>query len=45
MFRLQEYSNNYLKAYGSSWQYSEDELQNTLADSESFKFKSKFEML
>ena len=37
MYNLIEYSNNYLKISGSSWQYYKDNLNDNLANSESFK--------
>ena len=39
MYNLIEYSDNYTKTSGSLWQYFRDELDNNLADSESFKSK------
>ena len=36
-----EYSDNYSKTSGSLWQYSKDEPNDSLADSESFKSKVK----
>ena len=39
MYNLIEYSDNYAKTSGSLWQYYRDELNDDLADSESFKFK------
>ena len=42
MYNLIEYSNNYLKTYGSLYQFCRDEPNNNMTDSESFKFKSKF---
>ena len=36
---LIEYSDNYSKASGSSWQYYKDEPKGNIAGSESFKFK------
>ena len=41
MYNFIEYSDNYAKTSGSSWQYYRDEPNNNLADSESFKFKIK----
>ena len=41
MYNLIEYSDNYAKTSGSLWQYFRDELQDNLADSESFKSKIK----
>ena len=41
MYNLIEYTDNYAKTSGSLWQYYRDELNNNLADSESFKFKVK----
>ena len=39
MYNLIEYSDNYAKTSGISWQYYRDEPSDNLADSESFKFK------
>ena len=39
MYNLIEYSDNYAKTSGSLWQYYRDELNDNLANSESFKFK------
>ena len=41
MYYLMNYSDNYAKTSGSSWQYYRDELNDNLADSESFKSKIK----
>ena len=41
MYSLIEYSDNYSKTSGSLWQYSSDEPNATLTDSESFKSKIK----
>ena len=42
MYNLIEYnSDNYSKMSGSLWQYSKDESNDNLADSESFKSKVK----
>ena len=41
MYNLIEYSDNYSKTSGILWQYYRDELNNNLADSESFKSKTK----
>ena len=41
MYNLIEYSDNYAKTSGSLWQYFQDELDNDLENSESFKFKIK----
>ena len=41
MYNLIEYSNNYWKTIGSSWQYYKDEPNDNLANSESFKSKVK----
>ena len=37
MYKLIEYSNNYLKISGSLWQYYKDNPNDNLANSESFK--------
>ena len=42
MYNLIEYSDNYVKTSRSLWQYYRDELNDNLANSESFKFKVKF---
>ena len=39
MYNLIEYSDNYAKTSGSLWQYYRDEPNDSLANSESFKFK------
>ena len=41
MYNLIEYSDNYAKISGSFWQYYRDEPNDNLADSESFKSKTK----
>ena len=41
MYNLIEYSDNYAKTTGSLWQYFRDELNDNLANSESFKSKIK----
>ena len=41
VYNLIEYSDNYPKTFGSLWQYYKDEPNNNLADSESFKSKTK----
>ena len=41
MYNLIEYSDNYAKTSGSLWQYYRDELNDNLADSQSFKSKIK----
>ena len=41
MYNLIEYSDNYSKTSGILWQYYRDEPNNNLADSESFKSKTK----
>ena len=41
MYNLIEYSDNYAKTTGSLWQYSRDEPDDNLEDSESFKSKIK----
>ena len=41
MYNLIGYSDNYSKTYGSLWQYQKDEPNNNLADSKTFKSKSK----
>ena len=41
MYNLIEYSDNYAKTSGSSWQYFRDEPDDNIEDSESFKFKVK----
>ena len=41
MYNLIEYSDNYLKASGSLWQYYRDEPNDNLTDTESFKSKIK----
>ena len=40
MHNLLEYSNNFAKISASSWKYCEDEPNNNIKNSESFKFKS-----
>ena len=41
MYNLIEYSDNYSKTSGSLWQYYKDEVNDNIADSESFKSKVK----
>ena len=41
MYNLIEYSDNYSKTSGTFWQYYKYEPNDNLADSESFKFKTK----
>ena len=41
MYNLIGYSDNYAKTSGSLWEYFRNELNNNLANSESFKFKVK----
>ena len=41
MYNLTEYSDNYSKTFGILWQYYEDDPNDNLADSESFKYKVK----
>ena len=41
MYNLIEYSNNYSKTWGSLWKYYRDELNENIADSESFRSKIK----
>ena len=41
MYKLIEYSDNYSKTSGSSWQYYKDDPNDNLANSESFKYKVK----
>ena len=41
MYNLIQYSDNYLKTSVSLWQYYKDDLNDNLADSESFKSKVK----
>ena len=41
LYNLLEYSDNYAKTSGSLWQYYRDEPNDNLADSESFKSKTK----
>ena len=41
MYNLIEYCNNYAKTSGTLWQYYRDEPNDNLADSESFKSKTK----
>ena len=41
MYNLIEYSDNYAKTTGSLWQYFRDDLNDNLAESESFKSKIK----
>ena len=42
MHNITECSDNYSKTCRSLWQYCRDEANNNMANSESFKFKSKF---
>ena len=42
IYNLIEYSDNYSKTSGSLYQFCRDQLNDDIADSESFKFKSKF---
>ena len=42
MYDLIEYSQNYSKTLGSSYQCWRDEPENPITDSEPFKFKSRF---
>ena len=39
MYNLYEYSDNYLKALASLWQYYRDDTNDNIADSESTKFQ------
>ena len=41
MYNLIQNSNNCWKTSGSLWQYCRDEPDHTIADSNSFKFKSR----
>ena len=41
MYNLIEYSDNYSKPSGSLWQYYENDPDDNMADSESFKYKVK----
>ena len=41
MYNLIKYNDNYSKTSGSLWQYYEDEANDNLTDSESFKSKMK----
>ena len=41
MYNLIEYSNNCSKVSGSLWQYYRDDLNDSITNSESFKFKIK----
>ena len=41
MYNLIEYSDNYSKTSGSSWQYYKDDANNNLTDTEPFKSKVK----
>ena len=41
LYNLLEYSDNYAKTSESLWQYYRDEPNDNLADSESFKSKTK----
>ena len=42
MYNLIKFSESYLKASRSLWQYCRDEPNNNITDFESSKFKSKF---
>ena len=42
MYKLIEYSDNYLKTSASLYQFCRDESNDNITDSESFKSKSKF---
>ena len=42
IYNLVEYSDNYSKKSGNSNQFCRDEPNNTITDSQSFKFKSRF---
>ena len=39
MYNLYQYSDNYLKALASLWQYYRDDTNDNIADSESTKFQ------
>ena len=41
MYNLIEYSGNYLKTFGSLWQYYKDDPDDRITQSESFKYKIK----
>ena len=41
MYNLIEYNNNYEQKSGSLWHYHKDDLNDNMADSESFKFTSR----
>ena len=41
MYSLIEFSDNYSKTSGNLWQYYQDEPNNNIADSESFRSKVK----
>ena len=41
MYDLIEYSKNYAETSGSLWQYSKEDPNDNIIDSESFKLKSK----
>ena len=41
MYKLIEYSDNYSKTSGSFWQYYNNDPDDNLANSESFKYKVK----
>ena len=41
MYNLIEYSDNYSKTSASLWQYYQDDPNDNIANSESFKFKVK----
>ena len=42
MYHLMQYSNNYSKTLGSLWEYCRDEPDESIRDSKSFNFKSRF---
>ena len=42
MYNLIEYNNDYTKLYGSLQQFSRDQPNNVITESQSFKPKSKF---
>ena len=41
MYNLIKYSNNYLKTWGSVWQYYKDDPNDNTVESQSFKYKFK----
>ena len=41
IYNLIEYSDSYLKTFGSLWEYYKYDPNDSLTDSESFKFKVK----